>query len=604
MGSPATAFAWRPVVVLAVAGALGWWILSWNPEPQTSPEPPEQTVETPIVERPWIPRPRTTAASPGCEPEASQRCIEGDVWWIDSCDHPHAVAKRCGDLPCHDGACESSDPPGCGGETAPGRCDGDVARGCDAGRPFAIDCGSKGKRCVETEAGPGCRTPSDDDCEGRAPSQCDGTHVVACIEGRWLRHDCSMRGAVCTTPPGVDGARCVALVPAAGDEECGACGCPAAPTEERCDGTDNDGNGLIDDGVVCEPVDIVAFMVVDSAGKGSHTRAEIEEEIERLDESFARDDGYELHFRLVDVVRLKAEDWIELDDDEIQAVFGSPTINSARDTFYIPVVFTERILVDEVPRPGLSSGPNGMCGGVRRTLDPQPPGGAVMLAKRRWPTTLAHEVGHFLGLCHTHADDVDVVQHWDAGATGSLADATACGRGCESAPDGICDTPLDPGPISCSTDPECHVACEDGAAPDPSNIMAYYPECRTGFSEEQALLMRQTVALRRDWHVCLFGDGCSCDPLAVPAQCPPQTTCRSFLDGGARAWRCDLDGASPPGATCRGSLDCSRGTLCLGHADGASRCVRPCDPALGVCGCQPLDDHDIGGCMDDLAGRD
>src|SRR5690606_30806626 len=146
--------------------------------------------------------------------------------------------------------------------------------------------------------------------------------------------------------------------------------------------------------------------------------------------------------------------------------------------------------------------------------------------------------GHYLGLCHTHADDVDVVQRVDTSVTGSFEEATTCGPACGIETDGICDTPEDPGPTFCSTDAECHIACEDGASPDPSNVMAYYPECRTGFSEEQTLLMRRTVALRRAWHSCLFGDGCPCDPLE--ANCPEQTTCRSFVEDGGQAWRCDL----------------------------------------------------------------
>jgi hypothetical protein len=587
-------------VVLVVAGVLGWWILGWSPEPRTSSEPDTPQAEVSSEDRPWIPRPRRTLPTGACEPKVARRCIEGDVWWIDGCGEPHAVAQECEHRLCHEGACEPVDTEGCDGEIVPGRCDGDVARGCEAGRPFAIDCGSRGKRCVQTESGPACRTPSDDDCDMPTSGHCEGTELVACIEGRWHRHDCSMRGASCTTPPGTVGARCVAVTAPAGEEDCGPCGCPPERTAERCDGTDNDGNGQIDDGVTCEPLDVVAFMIVDEHGNGSHSRTDIEEEIERLEESFAREDGYGLEFRLVDVVRVRAEAWVELDDEKVQEVFRSPTINAARDTFYIPVVFTERILVDEVPRPGLSSGPNGMCGGVRRTMNPQPPGGAIMLAKRRWPTTLAHEVGHFLGLCHTHADDVEVVQHWDARSAASLAEAEACGPACEGDLDGICDTPLDPGPTVCVTDAECGVVCEDGATPDPSNIMAYYPECRTGFSQQQALLMRATVALRRDWHTCLFGEGCPCDPLAVPADCPRQTSCRSFIEDGARVWRCDLDGASVPGGTCRGSLDCSSGTLCLNRPDGPSRCIRPCDPQLSTCGCNPLEGMGIGGCMDDL----
>ena len=35
----------------------------------------------------------------------------------------------------------------------------------------------------------------------------------------------------------------------------------------------------------------------------------------------------------------------------------------------------------------------------------QLPVGLVVVGRRRAPTTLAHELGHFLGLCHTHEVD-------------------------------------------------------------------------------------------------------------------------------------------------------------------------------------------------------
>src|SRR5690606_33675906 len=144
--------------------------------------------------------------------------------------------------------------------------------------------------------------------------------------------------------------------------------------------------------------------------------------------------------------------------------------------------------------------------------------------------------------------------------------STACLDPCALQDDGICDTPPDPGPEVCQTDPQCGPMCTDGSAPDPSNIMGYYPNCRSLFTQEQALLMRRTLALRRGWWRCLFGEGCTCDPIA--ADCPEQMTCTPFGSADAPEWKCRLDGPAVPGATCSGAGECGYGSICVGTADG------------------------------------
>jgi len=162
--------------------------------------------------------------------------------------------------------------------------------------------------------------------------------------------------------------------------------------------------------------------------------------------------------------------------------------------------------------------------------------------------------------------------------------------------DGLCDTPVDPGPGPCVADLECNARCEDGSTPDPSNIMGYYPQCRVGFSVQQALLMRQTLALRRGWHACITGDGCSCE-LGV-GTCPEGMSCRRYV--GESTPRCALDGPAVPGGVCEGSGECSRGSLCIGQPDADSRCVRPCDDDTPGCRCVEVGGvtHPI--CIDDL----
>ncbi len=96
-------------------------------------------------------------------------------------------------------------------------------------------------------------------------------------------------------------------------------------------------------------------------------------------------------------------------------------------------------------------------------------------------STLAHEIGHFFGLLHTH----ETFQGRE------LAD----GSNCADAGDLICDTPADPN-LGLSPLSGCNYIGNFidpvGVAynPDPSNIMSYAPAaCRQRFTEQQGDLM-------------------------------------------------------------------------------------------------------------------
>ncbi|MEX1363187.1 MAG: M43 family zinc metalloprotease [Nannocystaceae bacterium] len=604
------AWLWRPMLVLAVAGALGWWMLSL---PSSSRTPPTATAPVaiepaapPPAPRKWQPRPRVEPA-PGCAPQAERRCVDGDAWWVDGCGVVYEVAQDCGRQLCRDGECEPPPPPNCGGEPILGRCDGQVARGCEGGYPFAVDCAALGRRCVKTEEGPVCRPTSEDDCDPalERPRCTDEDTLVVCHEGQRQRTDCRAYGAVCGTPPGRSAPTCVqrsrpVLLPGCDD----ACGCPPVERgEEVCDGKDNDDDGWIDESGQCEPVDLVVYVVLDDDGNTPYEPEDIDDEVATLQRLFARQDDYGLSFRLAEVVRLAEPGWLELDDSELGRLIA--TVRSAREDFYVPVVLTERVIIDGVPRPGASTVPNGECGGQRRVMGRQPPLGVIALAKHRWPTTFAHELGHFLGLCHTHGDQPGPVVAVDdsQGAT--------CTEACGFEGDGLCDTPPDPGPDQCAIDPACGPVCDDGSRPDPSNLMGYYPDCRGSFTEQQALLMRQTVARRRAWAPCAYGDGCACEPVGSATGsttagqgCPEGMSCRRFRRDSESFWRCELDGPAVVGGVCTSSLECSATAQCIGQPDAPSRCVRPCSAATPGCQCLEVDgvDHPI--CIDDLRRED
>jgi PKD repeat protein len=100
-------------------------------------------------------------------------------------------------------------------------------------------------------------------------------------------------------------------------------------------------------------------------------------------------------------------------------------------------------------------------------------------------SSLAHELGHFFSLLHTHGAD-------NSKTTTELVD----GSNCDTDGDGICDTPADPRLKSSNVDSSCNYYSDTTDAngdfynPDTSNIMSYSRKsCRTHFSEQQLARM-------------------------------------------------------------------------------------------------------------------
>lgn len=441
-----------------------------------------------------------------------------------------------------------------------------------------------------TEEGAVCRERTPLDCRpGLDPARCEGDVLWACGEGHWQRWDCARQLARCDTGP--FGARCVRSRALPGAEDCGPCGCPPSyATPEVCDGRDNDGDGFVDENLDCPVVTLLPIVVTDDAGEHAYPPEELEDELRRLNTDFARDDGLGLVFEWAPTVTLAEERWKVVRDGTLHELLAGAPLPV--DTFVVPVFFVDEIWVDDVPRPGLATPPNGTCGGQRRTPHPQPPVGGVVVAKPRWPTTLSHEIGHYLGLCHTHqtTEDALVVEDPETGR--------ACVDACALEGDGICDTPRDPGPTQCTFDDGCLVTCERGEQPDTANLMSYYPTCRHAFTPEQARTMRHAAALRRGWQPCLGPEGCPCNPLG--GDCPEGMTCRRMQVEGATAWMCGLDGATLPGGRCDDPAECSHGSTCVIAGDGIGRCARPCSPIGPGCTCLLETGLEVALCAEDL----
>jgi hypothetical protein len=571
------------LVAFAALAALLWW----RPWREEAPQPREPATRAqPQAAEPRRRRAPPQRRSPRTEPAAADlgnaspgelTCHFGDVWSLEN----GRVQKReeCGARLCRDGSCAPVDAQPCR-EPLQGRCERDVVHLCIAGRTHRIDCSAQGLTCAMGDEGAECvpEIPRGERCTGA--TRCEGDVLVRCEQGRRVATDCAAERASCGVLPGERSASCVRV--ATEGPDCGPCGCPTEPgaRETRCDGRDDDGDGLVDEGIFCGPVPVLAFVVRGADGQTSHAPEDIEQEVARLNEIFTSMGETAPTFELAELAFVDDGALLSASTDELSRLAVDPRVHPAHPEFYLPLVFTDALEAEGgVPRAGASTLPNGTCGGVHWGRSPEV--GVILVAKGRAPTTVAHEVGHFLGLCHTHETRADApVLAMDVG--GQLA---ACTTPCRNDGDGVCDTPFDPGPETCGYDAECRTVCRTQDEPETSNLMSYYTECRREFSPDQLALMQHTLALRRGWHRCVRG-ACPC-PIGG-AGCPAGMSCRPLEQGGAV---CGLDGPRAPGADCEATSDCSQGGQCVRElASGHQRCARPCVDSVPGCRCTPFGD--------------
>jgi hypothetical protein len=341
---------------------------------------------------------------------------------------------------------------------------------------------------------------------------------------------------------------------------------------------------LLDEGIDCGAMPVLAFVITDASGASSHSAEDVELEIQRLNALVQTDDddGQTLSFVLEDLIWLPAPDWLVLDEQEVSSLADDPRVHPRRQEAYLPLIFTDALAAGGgVPKSGVSTLPNGTCGGMQDR--PGPIYGVVAVAKARSATTVSHEVGHFLGLCHTHEQRLPSALN----ATLQAGQAQACDPGCRTDGDGICDTPVDPGADQCVYDQSCATACRGGQRPDARNLMSYYTSCRNHFSAEQIALMQHSLALRRGWYACSV-DECRCEP--GDDTCPAGMSCRPHRLDGQKAYLCSLDGSHQAGADCQSVADCAQDSICLSEANsGVQRCARVCVASEPGCDCVRAD---------------
>ncbi|MET0385540.1 MAG: M43 family zinc metalloprotease [Polyangiales bacterium] len=575
-------------VALGLAGLLWWWdptAVPHPPPPATPPPLPTQILPPPHAwpndedagppRLPQWPRPQPTAADP-CPTHQALACHEGDVFWIDGCGRRQERAEDCGGRGCDDALChEAPAREQCGRITAAGECSGQVAEACVDGHLVRVDCASLRERCVMTGEGATC-LPLDDKlgCRGTEPPRCEGNQLRLCVDGRFRTIDCAARRGYCSNQGAF--AHCEAdTLPILQSYE--------LQPGELCDTKDNDSDGRIDEGGACDEVPLVAF--IPQGAQLADLELRMEQELQIVNRIFAP-----TRFRWAFTrdapgsYRIFDPKYIERAADDLaknqgkQFLLRNPLAVASNDTsggldFYIPVLFTERLDM-RPPKAGLSTLPNARCGGVRVSDAPSPVSGIVILTEARQPETLAHELGHYLGLCHTH-EQVSrfAVQSSDAAES------------CERTGDAICDTPDDPGSPSCYQAEPCELRCHAGERPDPFNIMSYYFGCRRELSAQQRTEIAENLRLRREWFRCLDPRDCPCDPNQR-SSCPADMSCHPSSSDVNAVWQCELDGPNLPGTQCRTAEQCADRAFCVGNPQTgrAPRCVRPCQDEA-ECGC-------------------
>ena len=227
-------------------------------------------------------------------------------------------------------------------------------------------------------------------------------------------------------------------------------------------------------------IPIKAHIIRTSNGKGGISEYELEEAIKDLNTTFST--VYLEFFLCNDLNYIDNNTFYNFKSSDEESLVESNNVSNV-----INIYFANHII---------NSSDEDICGYTYNK-----PNYDVIIIQNECATnnsSLAHEVGHFLSLIHTHGADNNCF-------TKELVN----GNNCSSTGDQICDTPADPKLSKKNVNNFCrYIGTEtdvngDLYSPDPTNIMSYSMKgCRSQFSEQQLARMYAYYMSTKNYLTC------------------------------------------------------------------------------------------------------
>ncbi|WP_203257296.1 T9SS type A sorting domain-containing protein [Hyunsoonleella ulvae] len=267
-------------------------------------------------------------------------------------------------------------------------------------------------------------------------------------------------------------------------------------------------------------IPVKAFIIRPSSGHGGLNIDDLHKAINDLNTLYA--DAF-MEFFLCDGVEY-------IDNDDYYYKFNRTQETDVTESYYTPgvinIYFTDYVEVTT----GV-----GLCG-YSNTF-----GGSDVIVMNNTcatnGTSLAHEIGHFFSLMHTHGPDNHKL-------TTELVD----GSNCDTDGDMICDTPADPGLSIYNVNTDCEYTGSikdtngDLFQPDTENIMSYSrSSCKSHFSQQQLARMYAFYKSARQYLSCPSTNvNFTADNFQA---CEDELTVNfTDLSVGATSWQWDVDG--------------------------------------------------------------
>ncbi len=126
-----------------------------------------------------------------------------------------------------------------------------------------------------------------------------------------------------------------------------------------------------------------------------------------------------------------------------------------------------------------------------------PSNSLVIWGDRLNTATFPHEIGHCLGLAHTHRGNI-ILATKKEGCDESGCFENIDGSNCHTCGDYICDTPSDPCLIG-RVNSNCQYTGPSAYNPDVTNLMSYADVCRNKFTSGQANKMHCVIEKSNQW---------------------------------------------------------------------------------------------------------